>query len=169
MPAKILLFFGLPALLVARLAYGELLTGTVSLVYDGDTITLRTDASVKQVRLAGIDAPELKQPFGTESRDALKKDLLNQQVTVDTEKQDKYGRSVGKVLLNGEDVNLKQVSRGLAWVYVKYMPELTAEDRLSYKRAQESAEQSKLGLWAQDAPEEPWNFRKKSLERVTNK
>lgn len=139
--------------------YAQLLTGVVISVHDGDTITLQTHTDNKKIRLAAIDAPEFKQPYGPESRDALKQDLLNQTVTVDTGKQDKYGRSVGKVLLNGEDVNLKQVSRGLAWVFVKYLPELTAEDRLQYKSAQESARQNKLGLWELDAPVEPWNFR----------
>ena len=159
-----LIFSGL--LFASGLASAELLIGTVTSVHDGDTITLHTRTEIRKIRLAGIDAPELKQSYGPESRVALKQDILNQTVTVDTRKQDKYGRSVGKVLLNGEDVNLKQVSRGLAWLYVKYLPELTAEDRLSYKNAQESAQQVQLGLWGQNAPEEPWSFRKKPVERA---
>ncbi len=158
-------FFWL-ALFAVELVLAEDITGAVFSVHDGDTITLLTSTETRKIRLAGIDAPELKQPYGPESRDALKQDLLNQTVTVDTGKQDKYGRTVGKVLLNGEDVNLKQVSRGLAWVYVKYLPELAPEDRLSYTSAQESAQQAQLGLWGQDSPEEPWNFRKKPLERA---
>lgn len=153
--------------LCSEFSSAELIGGTVSSVNDGDTITLQTLADTKKIRLVGIDAPELKQPYGTESRDALRQDLLNQTVTVDIGKKDKYGRSVGKVLLNGEDVNLKQVNRGLAWLYVKYLPELAAEDRIQYKSAQEAAQQDKLGLWGQDAPEEPWNFRNKRLERAT--
>lgn len=91
-------------------ALAENLNGFVSRVYDGDTITLRSEDTTKNIRLAGIDAPELKQPYGIVSRDALSQDVLNQSVTVDTNKTDKYGRNVGKLLLNGEDVNLKQVN-----------------------------------------------------------
>lgn len=146
-------------LLFTGIASAEVLTGTVTSVYDGDTITLHTEAGTKKIRLAGIDAPELKQPYGTESRDALRQDVLNQSVTVDTTKLDKYGRSVGKVLIAGEDINLKQVSRGIAWVYVKYLVELTAEDRLKYQTAQKEAQQGSLGMWSSDNLLEPWNYR----------
>lgn len=63
------ILFGLYALAASGLTYAELFTGIVSSVYDGDTITVQTDAGVKKVRLGGIDAPKLKQPFGNESRD----------------------------------------------------------------------------------------------------
>lgn len=154
-------------LFASRMASAELLTGTVTSVYDGDTITLHIEAGTKNIRLAGIDAPEIKQPYGIESREALRQDVLNRTVTVDTTKLDKYGRSVGKVLIDDEDINLKQVTRGLAWLYVKYLGELTAEDRLRYQSAQEEAQQAKVGLWKQDTPKEPWNFRNESLERAT--
>lgn len=140
-------------------AQAEFLTGTVISVYDGDTITLNNYSGTKKIRLAGIDAPEIKQAYGLDSRDALRQDVLNQPVTVDTTKQDKYGRSVGKVLIDGEDINLKQVSRGLAWVYVKYLVELTADDRLKYQTAQKAAQQGGLGMWSSDNLLEPWNYR----------
>lgn len=159
------IFTGL--LFASTLASAELLTGKVTSVHDGDTITLYAGTGTQKIRLAGIDAPEVKQPYGIESREALRQYFLNQLVTVDTTKLDKYGRTVGKVLLDGEDINLKQVTRGLAWVYVKYLGELSAEDRFKYQSAQEAAQQAKVGLWKQDTPEEPWNFRNESLERAT--
>lgn len=134
--------------------------GAVISIYDGDTITLQTEATTKKIRLAGIDAPELKQPYGIASRDALSQDVLNQQVTVDTTKTDRYGRAVGKVLLNGEDVNLKQVRRGLAWVYTDYIKELSAEDREFYKAAEKAANDEQLGLWRDEQPVAPWTYRK---------
>lgn len=140
-------------------AYAELLTGTVSAVYDGDTIILQTDAVAKRVRLAGIDAPELKQPYGQKSRDALRESILNQLVTVDTTKQDRYGRSVGKVLMNAEDVNLRQLRKGLAWVYTDYIKELSAEDRELYKAAEKAANDEHLGLWQDEQPIAPWTHR----------
>lgn len=141
-------------------ASAELLTGTVVSVHDGDTLTLHTGSETKKVRLAGIDAPELKQPFGPESRDALRQSVLNQSVAVDTNKQDRYGRAVGKVLLNGEDVNLKQVSAGLAWVYTDYIKELSVSDREQYRAAETAANDAHIGLWQDEQPLAPWTYRK---------
>lgn len=138
----------------------ENLYGAITAVHDGDTITLQTDSAAKRIRLAGIDAPEIKQPYGIVSRDALSQDVLNQSVTVDTNKTDKYGRNVGKVLLNGEDVNLKQVRRGLAWVYTYYIKELSAEDRELYKAAEKAANDEHIGLWQDEQPVAPWTYRK---------
>ncbi len=141
-------------------ATAELQTGTVAYVHDGDTITLHSETTTTKIRLAGIDAPEIKQPYGIVSRDALSQDVLNQSVTVDTNKTDKYGRSVGKVLLNKEDINLKQVRRGLAWVYTDYIKELSAEDRELYKTAEMAANDEHLGLWQDEQPVAPWIYRK---------
>lgn len=147
-------------LILVHSAYCAEVNGVITFVHDGDTITLQTEAATKKIRLAGIDAPEIKQPYGIASRDALSQDVLNQQVTVDTNKTDKYGRSVGKVLLHGEDVNLKQVRRGLAWVYTDYIKELSAEDRELYKAAEIAANDEHLGLWQDQQPVAPWTYRK---------
>lgn len=150
-------FLFLLAFAFVQQASAELFTGIVSSVYDGDTITVHTDSGVKRLRLAGIDAPELTQPFGIESRDVLRNLILNQPVTVDTMKQDRYGRSVGKVLLNGEDVNLKQVSVGLAWVYTEYIKELLQEGQVLYRAAEKAANDARIGLWIDLEPVAPWN------------
>jgi endonuclease YncB( thermonuclease family) len=147
-------------LFASSMASAELLTGTVTSVYDGDTITLHIEAGTKKIRLAGIDAPEIKQPYGIASREALRQDVLNKLVTVDTTKLDKYGRSVGKVLLDGEDINLKQVIRGLAWVYTDYIKELSAEDRELYLAAEKASSDDHIGLWWDDQPVAPWAYRK---------
>ena len=85
----------------------EVLLGVVVAVYDGDTITLKNDSGQKKIRLAGIDAPELKQPYGVESRSALRQAVLDKVVLVDTSRNDKYGRAIGNVILDGQDINLK--------------------------------------------------------------
>jgi endonuclease YncB( thermonuclease family) len=144
----------------ARIAFSEILTGIVMSVHDGDTITLQSESSIKKIRLAGIDAPEIKQPHGIESRDALRQEIMARTVTIDTNKKDKYGRSVGKVLLNNEDINLKQVRRGLAWVYTDYIKELSAEDRELYKSAEKAANDEHIGLWQDEQPVAPWKYRK---------
>jgi endonuclease YncB( thermonuclease family) len=93
----------------------DLIRGRVVSVADGDTITV-LDATNTQhkIRLAGIDAPEKSQPFGQRSRESLAQLVANRAVVVDTNKQDRYGRHIGKVLVGDQDINLEQIRRGLA-------------------------------------------------------
>lgn len=88
--------------------------------------------------------------------------MFDKQVTVDWNKQDRYGRKLGKVLVNGVDANLEQVKRGLAWFYKKYQKEQPLQDRLDYLHAQEDAKNGKVGLWVDTEPVTPWDFRKLS-------
>ena len=84
-------------------------------VADGDTITVLDDNKVQhKIRLAGIDAPEKKQPFGQRSKQSLSDLVFDKAVTVETNKRDKYRREVGKVLVGGVDANLEQVKRDMA-------------------------------------------------------
>jgi endonuclease YncB( thermonuclease family) len=140
----------------------QTLVGRVVGVTDGDTITL-LDASYTQykIRLAGIDAPEKKQPFGQVSKQSLSDLVYDKIVKVDWYKKDKYQRIIGKVLLNEIDTNLEQVKRGLAWHYTKYQKEQSIEDRESYYEAQEDAKGNKLGLWIEPNSIEPWEWRKR--------
>ena len=137
------------------------LTGKVVGVADGDTITVLDSSNTQyKIRLAGIDAPEKKQAFGNVSKQSLSDLVYGKQVDVNWDKQDRYGRTVGKVFVNGTNANLVQVKRGLAWYYKKYQNELILDDRLDYLHAQEAAESSKVGLWADHEPTPPWDFRK---------
>jgi len=126
---KRLLFTAIAWLLFTFSSVAELLTGTVIAVHDGDTLTLKRVKDERKVRLAGIDAPELGQPYGVESRNALREAVLNRELKVETFKTDKYGRYLGKVSLDGQDINLKQVHTGMAWVYTEYLRELSNADR----------------------------------------
>ncbi|MGH8502025.1 MAG: thermonuclease family protein [Gammaproteobacteria bacterium] len=76
--------------------------------------------SKSPIRLSGIDAPERGQPFGTVSGAPLGKLVFGKEVRIDYDKRDRYGRSVGKVLIADDDANLKQVEAGLAWHYKAY-------------------------------------------------
>ena len=92
------------------------LRGKVVNVHDGDTITL-LDADRRQhkIRLSGIDAPELKQAFGRASRQHLADQVAGRTVVIEWSKRDKYNRIVGKILLDGRDINISQIEAGLAW------------------------------------------------------
>lgn len=143
------------------LAQAATYTGTVVGVSDGDTIKV-LDGGRRQhrVRLAGIDAPEKAQAFGQRSKQSLSDLVYGRQVTIDTRKDDRYGREVGKVLVDGRDVNLEQLRRGMAWHYKAYEREQSAEDRAFYAAAEDRAREAKLGLWADPHAMAPWDFRR---------
>lgn len=137
------------------------LSGLVIGVADGDTLTV-LDSQFQQhkIRLAGIDAPEKRQPFGQRSKQSLSSLAYGRPVQIDAGKTDKYGRVVGKVLVNGVDVNREQVLRGFAWHYVAYAREQSAVDRARYAAAESSARSERRGLWSIPNPTAPWDFRK---------
>lgn len=137
------------------------LVGHVVGVTDGDTITV-LDATKTQfkIRLAGIDAPEKKQPFGSVSKKSLSDLVFDKVVSIQYDKEDRYGRIVGKVMINGTDANLEQIKRGLAWWYKKYQKEQSQQDRRDYLLAQEYAQSGQIGLWVENTPIAPWDFRK---------
>jgi endonuclease YncB( thermonuclease family) len=147
---------------ISNLAFGEVLTGRVVGVADGDTITVldKTNTQFK-VRLAGIDAPEKKQAFGNASKKSLSDLVFGQQVDVDWHKQDRYGRLIGKVIINDTDANLEQIKRDMAWFYRKYQNELILDDRLEYLHAEEYARNNSAGLWFDNDLIAPWDFRKR--------
>ena len=111
----------LAAVLGAQTVSADTLRGNVIAVSDGDTLTVLDEQHRQhKIRLAGIDAPEKAQPFGAQSKQHLSDLVFNANVTVEHHKVDRYGRTVGKVILNGLDVNIQQIEAGLAWHYTAY-------------------------------------------------
>lgn len=148
------------ALLLAFAVNAETITGQVVGVADGDTITvLDADKVQHKIRLAGIDAPEKKQAFGNRSKESLSDLVFDKTVNVETDKRDRYRREIGKVLVNGRDVNLVQVERGMAWFYRQYQREQSPNDRKLYEAAEDAAKAGKRGLWRDVDPVPPWEFR----------
>ncbi len=135
MAARLITLFFLVFLSLA--ASTDSLTGKVGRVVDGDTLYV-LDANYKEhkIRLAGIDAPERRQAYGLASRKHLLSIVAGKQVTVEYQKRDRYGRIVGKVLLDGIDACLEQVKAGLAWHYKKYQHEQRTEDQRLYADAE---------------------------------
>jgi endonuclease YncB( thermonuclease family) len=149
------------AFLVALTCQAEVISGKVVGVADGDTITVLDSSKTQhKIRLAGIDAPERNQAFGERSRESLANLVAGKTVIVETTKRDRYGRSVGKVLLDGEDINLAQIQRGMGWFYRHYQEEQTADDRFRYDTAETEARQARRGLWSDRSPVPPWDFRR---------
>ncbi len=147
-------------LALACTAHAETITGRVVGVADGDTITvLDADKVQHKIRLSGIDAPERKQPFGNRSKESLSALAFDKTVNVETEKRDRYGRQIGKVLVNGRDVNLVQVERGMAWFYRQYQREQSPQRPKAVRGAEDAARAGKRGLWRDADPVAPWEIR----------
>jgi endonuclease YncB( thermonuclease family) len=161
---------GLPASLLAlsisASAAAAVLAGEVVAVTDGDTIKVLDAGKVEYlVRLSGIDAPEKKMPFGQRSKQNLSNLVYGKWVEVEGKKHDRYGRLVGKVLVNGTDANLAQVQAGMAWHYKQYEREQLEADRQVYAEAEIKAAASKQGLWVDRHPTAPWDWRKERRPR----
>jgi len=137
------------------------LTGKVVKITDGDTLhVLDANHQEHKIRLAGIDAPERKQAYGLASRKHLASIVAGQQVTIEYQKRDRYGRIVGKVWVNGMDACLEQVKAGFAWHYKKYQHEQSLEDQKLYADAKNKARHERLGLWRENNPIPPWEYRR---------
>jgi endonuclease YncB( thermonuclease family) len=80
-------------------------------------------------------------------------------VTVDWHKRDRYDRLVGKLMLDGADVNLALVRAGYAWWYREYAGEQSPSDRRLYEAAETAARREGVGLWADPWPIAPWDWR----------
>ena len=146
---------------VSLSASADTLYGRVVAVADGDTVTVLDETKRQhKIRLMGIDAPEKKQAFGNRSKQSLSGLAFNRQVTVEYDKKDKYGRTVGKIIVDRVDANLEQIKAGMAWHYKQYQREQSEEDRLAYSVAENEARRAKRGLWQDAEPTPPWDYRK---------
>jgi endonuclease YncB( thermonuclease family)/methylphosphotriester-DNA--protein-cysteine methyltransferase len=134
--------------------------GKVINVHDGDTVTVLDQRNRKyNIRLQGIDAPELKQAFGSVSQQNLSRLVLGKQVSIYWTKVDKYRRTVGTIMLDGNDMNIEQVKAGMAWHFKKYEDEQEPRDRVTYAAAERAARTAKLGLWENPSPTAPGDWR----------
>ena len=145
-----------------------LLLCTVVGISDGDTLTARcaersTSSASEQevlrtikVRLADIDAPEKAQPFGQRSKQYLSDLCFRKQAEVVPQARlDRYGRTVAHVRCDGQDANAAQVKAGMAWVYTRY-----AAKGSSLQAIQAKAMDDRRGLWSDDHPVPPWDWRR---------
>jgi endonuclease YncB( thermonuclease family) len=156
---KLLLIF---VLFLSNIVNAKTIEGLVVGVADGDTITvLDQQKNTYKIRLQGIDAPEKKQAFGEKSKQSLHDLVHGKQVRIEYDKEDKYGRIVGKITLDDLDICLQQLMLGMAWHYKKYQNEQSVADRVVYNDAELKSKSLKLGLWADETPTPPWEFRKK--------
>ena len=123
-------------------------------VVDGDTIRAEAKGKEIKIRLVEIDAPEMNQPFGAQAKNFLKRLLNEKDVTLISQGEDRYGRTLGEIYANGESANALMIKSGFAWVYDRYV-----KDSSLYKY-QDQAKAENLGLWRAKDPIAPWVWRK---------
>jgi len=153
-------------LLISAHAPAETLTGRVVGVSDGDTLTLLDAKQVPhKIRVAGIDAPEKKQPFGEKAKSSLSALAYNRTAEADCRKTDRYRRNVCVVFVGGKDVGLEQIKAGMAWWYRQYAKEQTQRERIDYEHAESLANRNRYGLWSGPNPTPPWEWRHHRRQR----
>ena len=130
----------------------------VKSVHDGDTYTIDYKIIKFQLRLRGVDCPEVKnkysttgnQQMGIEIRDSVSKLIKGKKVRLSQTSQDKYGRVLAKVTYGRKDLAKYIISKGWGWS--------TDPALLKY---QKSAQKKKIGIWFYENPQNPADFRKK--------
>lgn len=161
-------------LVLSKLAYGQsdlipTIRGTVVSVVDGDTLmVLDSHKVMHKIGLLGLDAPEKMQPFGRKSKFSLSDLTLLKQVDVITKHQLPDGRTLGLVWVQGHDVNLSQLKRGMAWLASGEPNQPLAHNREAYALAQVQAKASRRGLWGLSQAVPPWQFRQDNIQKPLN-
>jgi len=140
--------------LLASQALAADFSGRVVGVSDGDTITVLHNGKGERIRLHGIDCPEKRQAFGNRAKQFTSKLAFGNTVTVQVVDRDRYGRTVGVVLLpDGRSLNHELVREGLAWMYRRYTNDQSLND------LEEEARVAQRGLWADPHAVPPWEWR----------
>ncbi|WP_299754396.1 thermonuclease family protein [uncultured Pontibacter sp.] len=124
-------------------------------VKDGDTIVLLRNGEEVTVRLYGIDTPEKNQAYGQRAKKYTSDLAFGKTVRLIINNKDRYGRTVGTILLpDGRSLNEELVRNGFAWHYKAY-----SKDQ-NLANAEADARRFKRGLWQDPNPVAPWDFRK---------
>jgi len=146
--------FVLIGVLCPAFAYADISVQVVNVI-DGDAITVLNHAHEHiKIRLNGIDCPEKAQAYGNKAKNFTKDLVAGQPVIIQAYGQDRYGRTIGDVILyGGRNLSQELVSAGYAWWYFKY----SDDEQLGFLEVQ--AKIAKMGLWKAKNPVPPWIFR----------
>lgn len=143
-------------LLMPLLLQGAIFRGWCVKVVDGDQLVVYVNKKTLKVRLAHVDCPEMGQPFGEQARELTSSLTLKKKVQVEIKSYGENDQLIGRVTIDGKDLSMTLVESGLAWYYKKH----GSERYLS--KAQRKARKGKIGLWSQNNPIPPWDFRRQA-------
>lgn len=126
-------------------------------IKDGDTFVMLITGREQTVRLAHIDCPEKRQPFGTRAKQFASDLCFGKYVTlVHNNKYDRNKRLIAEVILqDGTNLNKELVKNGLAWHFKKY------STNNEYAQLEIEARNKNIGIWSDSNPIAPWSWRKK--------
>ncbi len=134
--------------------------GDVVKVLDGDSIRVRKNNEIIEIRLYGIDCPEWKQDYGNRAKRFTKARLLHKNVGVEPRDVDRYDRIVSLVTHDGHLINRELVANGLAWVYTKYCREEPLCTELH--SLEQEARKQRRGLWKDKNAMSPSQWKRKN-------
>jgi micrococcal nuclease len=134
----------------------SIFTAQVTYVHDGDTISVTSPGQAKplKLRLWGVDAPELNQPYGRMARKSLQGSILGKKVSVRVHEKDRYGRLVAELQIDKHDIGTSLIKQGFAWWYQRH-----AQDARHLATAQTSAQREHRGMWKDSGNIAPWEWR----------
>tara|TARA_Y100000992_G_scaffold126201_1_gene82827 strand:- start:688 stop:1167 length:480 start_codon:yes stop_codon:yes gene_type:complete len=157
---RLLKFFVFMLVISVNKVYSSEYLGTVTRVIDGDSVIVKGNDTLNKIRLRYIDAPELSQSYGMQSKKFLQNQLLDKLVLVYTEYNDRFGRQLADIYIHNDKesiyINAKMIKSGNAWVYKKYRSN-------SYLiNLENHAKINNIGIWSMPEPLEPWVYRNKN-------
>jgi len=125
-------------------------------VVDGDTIKVILDGTEANIRLHGIDAPESGQAYGQAATKVMREITTGRPISIKVLDRDRYGRPVALVYADGVSAQEVMLELGYAWVYTKYCAQSYCSQ---WAQLQERARQQRKGLWRDQYPQPPWEWR----------
>jgi endonuclease YncB( thermonuclease family) len=136
---------------------GEVFSGSVKKIIDGDSLLIASGKKNIEVRLYGVDCPEYNQPFSHEAKALVRKQVYGKRVLVQPQYYDSYGRLVAIVDYGDQTLNSELVGAGLAWVYPRYCRKKICQ---SWQDMEDAAKNDHRGLWGAKQPISPWKWKR---------
>ena len=142
-------------ILAGTAGWAQTFTGKVTEVVKGDVLVIAHGEKPEKVRVAGVDCPELAQPFGPEAKKFTSDLVLNKDVSVEQLGTDNEGKTIARITLwDGRSLDEELLTEGMGWYY-----EMHPGNSESLRRLAAKAITAKKGLWTDPAPLAPWDFR----------
>jgi endonuclease YncB( thermonuclease family) len=127
-------------------------------VKDGDTVVVLDSLNNQTtLRLAEVDTPEKSQPFGTKAKQFTSDQIYLKTIKYVVTDIDRYGRSIAMIYYDTDNKYLSAeiIKAGMGWHYKRYSKSIELSD------FEIIARKNKVGLWIDNNPIEPWEWRSK--------
>jgi endonuclease YncB( thermonuclease family) len=135
-----------------------ILSAKVVGVKDGDTVVVLDSLNNQTtLRLAEVDTPEKSQPFGTKAKQFTSDQIYLKTIKYVVTDIDRYGRSIAMIYYDTDNKYLSAeiIKAGMGWHYKRYSKSKELAD------FEINARKNKVGLWIDNDPTAPWEWRKK--------